>query len=277
MRLLALVLLLGCPRQDTGRVDHAEGEVAEDLPPPMSPGTLLGLGPQTWVATFRREGDGTGRVGSQDISAKLIWSDIERFEFVEYDGEDLREHEIRLLGQRWRRTSAEAPWVLTQAPPPDALRLSSTTSLATESLNAFINQLAWERVGEEAVDGRPAVRWHLGLAPAPLPAGTDKPQGLREAAIRSGQQATPVSLDGDVWVDLATGNRLRGRWSGSYLPLGVRDEEFLAEVKVSYEESRTLHDAPPLVTPPKEGKVIDRSEPPVPQLRRPPARPRPGG
>ncbi len=268
----ACLFLPSCPSDDGGKVTVTEGELAGSLPPPMSSGTLLGLGSHVWVGSLEVRGDGSGRVPSRDLTSKLSWIDIDRYELLVADEDGVREHEIRLLGQRWRRNNTRAAWILTEAPPPEGLRLMTTLALADESLGQFRDQIAWQQDGEELVDGRNTVRWTLGLAPAPLiPVGLGPALSPTQAAIRQARTCTPIDLRGTVWVDVTTGNRLRAEWAGRFLPFGLRQGEVLDEVTVSYSESRTFPSEAIFIGPPTEGKIVDRSAP------MPPMRPTPPG
>ena len=78
------------------------------------------------------------------------------------------------------------------------------------------------------------------------------------AATMMGIVTTPVSLEGAVYVDMETGNRLLAEIEGRFVPRKVVGGGDLAdEVLVSYRESRSLTGIPAEVRPPPARDIFD--------------------
>ena len=69
---------------------------------------------------------------------------------------------------------------------------------------------------------------------------------------------TPVSLEGAIYVDMETGNRLLAEIEGRFVPRkAVGGGDLADEVLVSYRESRSLTGIPAEVSPPPARDIFD--------------------
>jgi hypothetical protein len=271
---LLLVILLGlsagCPGggDGTGTVhDDRPGAVFES-PPPTSPGTLRGLGPHVWEATFDRRGDRGNIAPSREATLRLVWAELDYYEFVEF-GQDseLRFEEIRLDRSLYRRTSSAGSYSVLPGIPGDSIILLRSLREWDRVISPYGDQVAYERMQDSTVEGRPVRVYRLSLAPLVAPEGIG-PIGLDAAANRAGMAVTPISLSGLVYTDIETGNRLLAEIEGRYVPRRVRGKTGPTdEVLVVYRESRSPTQLPPTVTAPPRSQVEDRTRTRIPTPR----------
>ena len=276
MPTLGVALLVGLLHACGGRGDDVQptdrdrpGAVFE-RPPPTSPGTLRGLGPHVWEATFDRRGDRGNIAPSREATLRLVWSELDYYEFVEF-GEDseLRFEEIRLDRSVYRRTSTSADYSVLPDAPGNSIILQRSLREWERAISPYGDQAAFERMQDSTVEGRPVRVYRLSLAPLAAPAG-EVPVGLDAAANRAGMAVTPVSLSGLVYVDIETGNRLLAEVEGRYVPRRVRgNTDPTDEVLVTYRESRSPTQLPPTITAPPPDRVRDRTRPGIPGAREP--------
>jgi hypothetical protein len=262
------VLLTSCldscrKRQDITVDDGGGPGDAERGPPDMSPGTLRALGPHVWDASLDVRGDRAGLYSSREVVSKLVWADLDRSLFEEIAGGRLN-REIRIADDVWRLNAHDGQYRHTTEVGGTIIQLR-TLEFWDQAVAGFARQLAWQRLGADAIDGRPVTVWKLQLAPPPALDSSDL-VSPSFAATRLGLATTPISLNGTVYVDDATGNRLLAEVSGRFVAaamVGGRDPT--DEVQVTYRERRSLTAVPPSV------------EPPDPETIFAPRRPRPPG
>ena len=257
-----LWLLQGCGGGETGvrAVDEDPGAAVYESPPATSPGTLRGLGSHVWEATFDRRADRGNIAPSREAILRLVWADLDYYEFVEFgqDGE-LRFEEIRLDRSLYRRTSAAGKYAVLPGTPGDSIILQRSLREWERVISPFGDQLAYERMQDSTVEGRPVRVYRLSLAPMTAPDG-ERIVGLDAAANRAGMGVTPVSISGLVYVDIETGNRLLAEVEGRYVPRNVSgDAAPTDEVLVVYRESRSPTQLPPTVTAPPPDRIEDRT------------------
>lgn len=261
---LLLVLRPTCPGDGPGvqRSDDDRPGAVYERPPATSPGTLRGLGSHVWEATFDRRGDRGNIAPSREATLRLVWSELDYYEFVEFGVDaDLRFEEIRLDRHIYRRTTAGADYAVLPGIPGDSIILQRSLREWERVISPYGDQVAYERMQDSTVEGRPVRVYRLSLAPLAAPEGGG-PIGLDAAANRAGMAVTPVSIDGLVYVDIETGNRLLAEVEGRYVPrrvLGNTDPT--DEVLVTYRESRSPTQLPPTITAPPPDKVKDRTRP----------------
>ena len=265
-RPLLLTLLLGLLQACSGGGDDLQpadddraGAVFE-RPPPTSPGTLRGLGPHVWEATFDRRGDRGNIAPSREATLRLVWSELDFYEFVEFGTDaDLRFEEIRLDESIYRRTSADGDYSILPGAPGDSIILQRSLREWERVISPFGDQAAFERMQDSTVEGRAVRVYRVSLAPLAAPEGGG-PMGLEAAANRAGMAVTPISLDGLVYVDIETGNRLLAELEGRYVPRRVLGNvDPTDEVLVTYRESRSPTQLPPTITAPPPERVKDRT------------------
>jgi len=189
----------------------------------------------------------------------MVWSELDYYELIELgeDGE-LRSEERRLGNDLFRRTSASADFLRLQGTSGDSLVLQRTLRPWSRVLGPFGDQVAYERLDDSTVEGRPVRVFRIALAP-PLAPDPDRPMGLEAAANRSGMVVTPISLSGLVYIDTETGNRLLAEVEGRYVPrrvIGGLDPT--DEVLVTYRESRSPTQLQPTIEAPPPDKVRER-------------------
>jgi hypothetical protein len=263
-----------------------EAPESADLPPPNSPGTLRELGPHVWEAVYEVRSDAGGSVPSRETTMRLVWAELDHYESMTLESGELRGHTIRVGRDIWSKPRAGGPFFRSSGVPGDSRILFYTLQFWDQAFHFFESQAAWERLPDADVDGRPAHVYRITRAPAQA-AESGLPESPEEAAARLGLPATLVALEGRVWIDAATGNRLVAEFEGRYVPRGgsrpssAADKDPTAEVHVSYRETRSLTPLPPQITPPPQEEVEDRRSSELPRLPgsppRQPQRPRPAG
>ena len=161
-----------------------------------------------------------GEVEPIDDAIEIKWQDWDHFEHRRVA--DGRQGEaVRVVeGVAYvARGGAEGSWE--QRPDADSYRaeLRASWSQWDQALGPFAARLELRDEGEEVIEGRPARRYSVHLAPAPpapAPAAKAKAKGKgkgkakgAEAAEAAAPPADPlVALKGALWVDAATAVRL---------------------------------------------------------------------
>lgn len=236
----------------------------------MSPGTLRGLGSHLWEATLEQEGDEGGRYPTQEVTARLVWAELDVYSYEEFDAGRLRLQERRIDRDKFRRTSADAPWIKSLGTSGDSRVLGRTTALWSRALQPFDALAAWERMPDDVFESRPVRVYRIQLGAPPAPDG-DLPMTPDQAQARLARGTTPVALEGLVYVDQETGNRLLAELDGRFVPFAsATGHDVDDEVAVVYRESRSITPLPPDVLPPPAATVLDRT------AGRPPRPTRPG-
>lgn len=250
---------------DVTGTGKSEVEVPGERPPACSPGTLRGLGPHVWEAVYDRRGDREGIAPSRVATLRLVWAELDNYEFIEYgEAGGLRLEEIRLDRSIYRRNSAAAKYSVVPGTPGDSIILLRTLTEWDRAIGPFGDQVAWERVQDSTVEGRPVHVFRMSLAPPVAPEGPQA-MDLDAAANRSGMAVMPTSLSGLVYVDIETGSRLLAEVEGRYVPRAVRGApDPTDEVLVTYRESRSPTQLPPTISAPPEDRVQDRTRPGIP-------------
>lgn len=160
----------------------------------------------------------TGEVEPIDDAIEIKWQDWDHFEHRRVA--DGRQGEaVRVVeGVAYvARGGAEGTWE--QRPDADSYRaeLRASWSQWDQALGPFAERLELRDEGEEIIEGRPARRYSVHLAPAPAEAPAPTPaakakgkgKGKAKAAEAKAPPADPlVALKGAVWVDAATAVRL---------------------------------------------------------------------
>ena len=229
-----------------------------ELPPPNSPGTLQGLGPHLWEASFDRRGDKQGIQASRDSVARLVWAELDTYQYLQIDDGALVHDEIRLDRDVYRRTRDDSLYGLFRGTPGDSLILQRSLIAWEQAIAPFAGQLGYERQEDGAVEGRAVRVYRLGLTPRPTLA--DGSQASPDTAANlMGIVTSPIALDGRVYIDIETGNRLVAELEGRYVPRGVvGGKDPTDEVLVSYRESRSLTGVPVEILPPRAAEYVDR-------------------
>jgi len=263
--LLALALLClgsgcgdGCAGPDQPVLVEERTEVVRyELPPANSAGTLRGLGPHLWESTYDRRGDEQGIQPSRDSVAQLIWADLDTYQFLQIDRGEVIHDEIRIGRDIYRRYSAEEPYLKGKGVPGDSMILHRTMGMWDQAIAPFADQLAYERVDDGTVEGRAVRVYRLRLVPVASLDGA-LPVSPERAATLMGIVTTPLSLEGAVYVDIETGNRLLAELEGRFVPRrSVGGGDLAQEVLVSYRESRSLTGIPAEVVAPLATEVLD--------------------
>ncbi len=258
-------------------MEEGSVEAALELPPGMSPGTLRGLGAHVWEATLSQKGDAAGHFGSREMAARLVWAELDVYDYEELVDGEVRVQERRIDREKWRRTSAEAPWVKSLGTSGDSLVLGRTTQPWTEAMQPFEDLATWERLPDELVEARPVRVYRVRLGAPPAPDGA-LPMTPDQAQARLARSVTPLELEGRVYVDVETGNRLLAELEGRFVPFVTSTGHDLTdEVSVLYRERRSITPLPPDVVAPPPERVVDRTRAGRPLRPRPPGAKPPGG
>jgi len=250
----------GCSEDDLVTIGPTVSEaVRYEVPPSNSAGTLRGLGAHLWEATYERRGDEQGLQPSRDAVAQLVWADLDTYQFLQIDSGELVHDEIRLGRDIYRRHSDQEPYLLKTGVPGDSMILHRTMSMWQQAIAPFADQLAYERQDDGTVEGRAVRVYRLRLVPLPAVdvGGAVSPD---KSATLMGIVTTPVSLEGAVYVDVETGNRLLAELEGRFAPRASLGGGDLAdEVLISYRESRSLTGVPAEIKAPLAADVVDPS------------------
>jgi hypothetical protein len=197
------------------------------------------LGPHLWEATLKKQGDAARIHASRVATSRLVWAELDYYEFQEFGKDNLRFEERRVGPAVFRRTSGDARFSELAGVPGDTMILQRSLSSWREVISPYGDQLAYQRGEDSTIDGRAVRVYSLGLAPQVAPT-SDKNLSLEAAANLAGLAVTPVEVTGSLYVDIATGNRLLAEVEGSYVPrrtLGNTDPS--DEVHFTYRESRS--------------------------------------
>ncbi len=256
------VLGAGCgdscsPQERAPSGEMVSESVRYEMPPANSAGTLRSLGPHLWEATYDRRGDEQGIQLSRDSVARLIWADLDTYQFLQIDRGEVVHDEIRIGRDIYRRYSADDPYLSSKGVSGDSMILHRTLTMWDQAVAPFGEQVAYQRVEDGTVEGRAVRVYRLRLVPVASVdgVGTLSPE---RAATMMGIVTTPVSLEGAVYVDIETGNRLLAELEGRFVPRRVVGGGDLAqEVLVSYRESRSLTGIPAEVVAPSADSVVD--------------------
>ena len=133
-RLLLLLLLVtacggrGCGDDLPELADDLGPEVRFERPPPNSPGTLLALGPHLWESTFKKQGDASGIHASKVATGRLVWAELDYYEFQEFGEDALRFEERRVGPALFRRSSGDTRFSQLAGVPGDTLILQRSLS-----------------------------------------------------------------------------------------------------------------------------------------------------
>lgn len=228
-----------------------------EVPPANSAGTLRSLGPHLWEATYDRRGDEQGIQPSRDSVAQLVWADLDTYQYLQIDRGEVVHDEIRIGRDVYRRHAADEPYASGKGIPGDSMILHRTLGVWDQAIAPFGEQLAYERVEDGTVEGRAVRVYRLRLVPVAALDGSI-PLSPDRAATMMGIVTTPVSLEGAIYVDMETGNRLLAEIEGRFVPRkAVGGGDLADEVLVSYRESRSLTGIPAEVSPPPARDIFD--------------------
>lgn len=255
---------MGCDPAPVPEAVPPEAPEAElEVPPPTSGGSLRGLGPHLWEASFEQQGPDRGPFASVERVSRLVWNElgVYRFESITAGG-DHRE-ERRIGRDVYRRQALSAPWLKTRDVAGSSMILGRTLKFWTQALAPFGSQAVYERLDDDVVEGRAVRVYRLRLGPPPAPSG-GLPITPEQAARRQSLTVEPTALEGLVYVDQETGNRLLAEVEGAFIPLRPAGAD---EVRVVYRESRSLTPLPPEILVPS-GPIRDLSRPGAPRRSR---------
>jgi hypothetical protein len=206
--LLVLVAACGGPSVD----DRALWDVSFKL----TYASVASIGPHHTEATAVHERSGE-RPRKRTEVFDVRWGDWDNFQVKRSrDGKLLMEHRV-IQGMPFGRSGRSG-----FRPSSDAelfrVELSQTWNALGLALEPFQWQLDAEPDGDAVIEGRPARRYALKLRPLS--------EGER---LRS---HVPVSLEGTVVLDAATGVRLFAEAEGRYLEQGREDREWTTRVRL---------------------------------------------
>lgn len=220
----------------------------------MSPGTLQALGPQRWEATSIRRGDRMGQYSTRDRHFTVEFGSGTSWRVEVRDDVEIIEQGLRVGALEFRRNSESGAWLQQDAGPANPVELHRTVIEWDGAIAPFAAQLAWRREGTEVIEGRDATIWSLTLAPPPAVDGGEG--GPSKQAMQQGIVTVPVALEGRIWIDDITHNRLRGEFVGRFLPAATATSKDDAdEVHVEYRERRIPLSAAPEIGPPLIGTI----------------------
>lgn len=214
----------------------------------VSFGTLEQLGPHRMQATVSRSDAGSAELDTETL--ELDWGDLDNFQVRRIRNGRVRS-ELRVLrGEAWVRVGT-SPFNHYDDAELYRVELASTWNIFDQALSPFEGRVQLLDGQEAVVEGRPAMRYTVALAPE-----------VPDAAKRG---HTPRALSGAVVLDQATAMRLSAQVEGSYLENGRADR--VREVRLELARSE-LGLLPAIEAPQRERKggkrKADISEPPPP-------------
>jgi len=280
--LASLLLLAACGGRGCGDPEliPSVGEVGPALsyeqPPADSPGTLLELGPHLWEATFKKQGDAAGIHAGKVAVSRLVWAELDYYEFQEFGEEDLLFEERRVGPSLYRRTSGDTRFGEFPGLPGETLILQRSLGAWRAVISPYGDHVAYLRGEDTTIDGRSVRVYSLGLTPQVAPT-SDGALSLEAAANLAGLAITPVELSGSLYVDVETGNRLLAEVEGSFVPRRIVGNTDPSDaIHFTYRESRSASQlAATILAPPAEQvRSSDASRKGLP--RRAKTRPTPG-
>jgi hypothetical protein len=251
----------GCGDEVPEAIDPLGPVARFERPPANSPGTLLSLGPHLWEATYNKRGDSAGIHGSKVATSRLVWAELDYYEFQEFGEDALRFEERRVGPSLFRRTSGDTLFGQLAGIPGDTLILQRSLAAWREVISPFGDQVAYRRLADSTIDGRAVRVYSLALAPQVAPP-SEGPLSLEAAANLAGLAVTPVELSGSLYIDLQSGNRLLAEVEGRYVPrrtMGNTDPK--DEVYFTYRESRSPSQLAPSIGAPPASQVRSQQTP----------------
>ncbi len=210
----ALALLAAC----SGRGCREE-EPAPDLAEVSEQAqfaTVEQLGPHHLLATInRKEYRDDELVSSASETLDIRWQDWDHFLLRRLVDGDIV-YAVRVVdGRAWLRRGVRR-WDAKDDAEPYRLQLRTTWNAWDEALELFRDRIAYKDLGTGVVEGRPARRYAVSLAPAePVP---------EKRAKRRASEGGPTALAGTLWVDEATSVRLQAEVMGTWVRGGTRKE-----------------------------------------------------
>lgn len=198
----------------------------------VSFGTLAQLGPHRLAATVTRGEPEGADVDTETL--ELDWGDLDNFQVRRVRNGRVRS-ELRVLrGEAWVRVGT-SPFNHYDDAELYRVELASTWNVFDTALSPFQGRIQLLDGQETVVEGRPAMRYTVALAPGEAPARGHVPQ----------------SLSGEVVLDQATAMRLVARVEGSYLESGRADRLRTIQVELTRSQLGLL---PPIEAPQRERK-----------------------
>jgi hypothetical protein len=188
-----------------------------------------------------------------------VWADLDTYQFLQIDSGEVVHDEIRIGRSIYRRYADDEPYLLKSGVPGDSMILHRTLNMWQQAVAPFAEQLAYERGEDGTVEGRAVRVYRLRLVPVPTVSGAE-PVSPDRAATMMGIVTTPLSLEGTIYVDIETGNRILAELEGRFVPrASVGGGDLSEEVLVTYRESRSLTGVSAEVKAPPPADVVDPS------------------
>ncbi len=277
--LASLLLLAACGGRGCGDAELVPpvGELAPTLryekPPADSPGTLLELGPHLWEATYKKQGDAAGIHAGKVTVSRLVWAELDYYDFQEFGEEALRFEERRVGPSLYRRTSGDTRFGQFPGLPGATLILQRSLGAWRAVISPYGDHVAYLRGEDTTIDGRSVRVYSLGLAPQVAPS-SESSLSLEAAANLAGLAVTPVDLSGLLYIDVETGNRLLAEIQGSFVPRRtVGNTDPSDAVQFTYRESRSVSQLAATILPPAAAQVRPSKASGLAFPRRPKTRP----
>ena len=240
--LMALLVSCGGPQPDGADADGPP----EVVLPPMSVGTIQGIGPHVYTSSLKFESAAPGDDSVNVERVELIWLDLEHYRLTRWKGGTLAEDEYRdgdLLV--FRRGKGAFRW---GQPGPGANYLLATITPFDTALVEFAADLQVVEESPRHGDPDDYRRFTLSLRPTDLGADADKNR------LEKGHSSVPIALAGVVVVD-GTANRMDVQLEGSYRAKnqGKFDEQ---PTQLIFYETRSMQPGGVDLLPPPEAMVM---------------------
>lgn len=204
----------------------------------VSFGTLAQLGPHRMQATVTRSEPGSADLDTETL--ELDWGDLDNFQVRRVRNGRVRS-ELRVLrGEAWVRVGS-SPFNHYDDAELYRVELASTWNMFDQALSPFEGRIQLLDGQETVVEGRPAMRYTVALAP--------------EDAEPPKRGHRPQSLSGEVVLDQATALRLTAKVEGTYLENGRADRSRQVRLELTRSEIGLL---PAIEAPQRERKTGKR-------------------
>lgn len=175
------------------------------------------LGPHRFEATLQRETINIGQNTVEKVS--VSWADWDNFQLERFRNDRLRAENRVVRGKAFARSGKGR---FREAKDAELYRVEMrhSASFWGRALEPFRGRVDAEKEESATINGRPAQRYSISLAPGAPP----------------DRGHVPIALSGEMWLDEATATRLSGHLEGHYLKNGKEEQDVLISLDMSRSE-----------------------------------------
>ena len=166
------------------------------------------LGPHRFQSILVQEKSLGGQTTTEKVA--MEWADWDNFQLQRFRNDKLRAESRVLRGKAFAR-SGKGRFRNAKDAELYRIEMRHSASFWGRALEPFRGRVLAEPAESGTIDGRPAQRYTLSLADG------EPPQ----------RGSHPISLQGEMWIDLATAVRLSGKLKGHFLKNGIEGQDVL--------------------------------------------------